>query len=190
MLTDKSTSFIIELMTKSTSNLATLLDTLSGAARQLSLSDSAWAALSGVRKETLSRVRSRRSADLATVEALALAVGAHLEVRYLDAPTLTADGHFPAGLDRDYEQRLLALSATRELDAARWLAAGPRFFMAGLAVMLASLRGMDRRKLLMLAEQLHPGSSQPEVFALWLARSPVRPSRFVPQLMERLQRAA
>ncbi len=127
---------------------------------------------------------------MATIEALARAVGAHLEVRYADTPTLNADGHFPARLDRDYEQRLLELATARELDAARWLATGPGFFMAGLAVMLASLRGMERRKLLMLAEQLHPGSSQPEVFKLWLARSPVRPSRFVPLLMEHLRRAA
>lgn len=180
----------MKLMNRSTSNLATLLDALSAAARRRGLSDSAWAALSGVRKETLSRVRSRRSADLTTVEALARAVGAHLEVRYADSPLLAADGHFPLRLDRDYEQRLVELAATRELDATRWLATGPRFFMAGLAVMLASLRGMDRGKLLMLAEQLHPGSSQPDVFELWLARSPVRPSRFVPLLMERLQRAA
>lgn len=181
---------MMKLMNKSTSNLADLLDTLSATAQQHGLSDSAWAALSGVRKETLSRVRSRRSADLATVEALARAVGAHLEVRYLDASALTTDGHFPTGLTRDYEQRLLELAVRHELDAAHWLATGPRFFMAGLAVMLASLRGMDRRKLLLLAEQLHPGSSQPEVFKLWLARSPLRPSRFVPLLTERLHRAA
>lgn len=177
-------------MNKSTTSLDDLLTTLSAAARRRGLSDSAWAALAGVRKETLSRVRSRRSADFATLEALARAVGAHLEVRHLDAPALTADGHFPAKLDRDYEQRLLALAASQDMDAQRWLSIGPRFFMAGLAVMLASLRGLDRRKLLTVAEHLHPGSSQPEVFSLWLARSPVRPTRFVPLLMQSLQHAA
>jgi hypothetical protein len=177
-------------MNKSKPNLSGLLATLSKAARQRGLSDSAWAARSKIRKETLSRVRSRGNADFTTVAALAGAVGARLEVCYSDAPALTADGHFPTGVTRDYEQRLLELAATRDLDASHWLAVGPRFFMAGLAVMLASLRGLDRSKLLTLAEQLHPGSSQPEVFSLWLARSPVRPSRFVPLLTERLQRAA
>lgn len=181
---------MMSLMNKSIMNLTTLIDTLSAAARQRGLSDSAWAAKSGVRKETLSRVRSRGSADFSTVAALAHAVGTQLEVKRLNTPAPGTDGHFPAKLDRDYEERLLQLAATRKLDATHWLAAGPAFFMAGLAVMLASVRGMDRRKLLMLAEQLHPGSSQPEVFSMWLARSPVRPSRFVPLLMERVQRAA
>ncbi len=181
---------MMKLMDKSIPSLAALLGALSTAARQRGLSDSAWAAKSGVRKETLSRVRSRGSADFGTVAALAHAVGAQLGVTRLDTPALTADGHFPSRVDRDYEEQLLQLAATRKLDAKQWLAAGPAFFVAGLAVMLASVRGMDRRKLLVLAEQLHPGSSQPEVFSLWLARSPVRPSRFVPMLTERLQRAA
>jgi hypothetical protein len=99
---------------------------------------------------------------------------------------LTADPQFPAKLDRDDEQRLLDLASSRDVNSPRWLTAGSRFFMAGFAVMLASLRGMDRRKLLELAERLHPGSSQPEVFSLWLARSPLKPSRFAPLLRERL----
>lgn len=177
-------------MNKSTPYLEPLLADLSAAARRRGLSDSAWAAQSGVRKETLSRMRSRLNADFSTIEALARTVGAHLEVRNADSPVPTVDGHFPAKLDRDDEQRLLDLAAERDLDSQRWCSAGPRFFMAGFAVMLASLRGMDRRKLLELAEDLHPGSSLPEVFSLWLARSPVKPSRFVPLLMERLQRAA
>ena len=175
-------------MSKSAPYLEPLLNALSASARQRGWSDSAWATRSGVRKETLSRIRSRGNADFSTVEALARAVGARLDVR--EAVTLTDDGHFPAKMNRDYEQRLLELAALHKFDVMRWRAAGPAFFMAGLAVMLASLRGMDRRKLLVLAEQLHPGSSQPEVFSLWLARSPVRPSRFAPLLTERLHRAA
>jgi hypothetical protein len=60
---------------------------------------------------------------------------------------------------------------------------GPRFFMAGLAVMVASVEGRDRCGLLTLAEQLHPGASEPAVFSRWLERSPVRPTRFLPQLV-------
>jgi len=33
-----------------------------------------------------------------------------------------------------------------------------------------------------LAEQLHPGASEPAVFAKWLTRSALRPSRFMPML--------
>jgi hypothetical protein len=52
--------------------------------------------------------------------------------------------------------------------------------MAGLAVMLAGAPGHDRSALLELAERLHPGATEPPVFARWLERSPVRPSRFLP----------
>lgn len=177
-------------MNKSTPFLKPLLIQLTDVARQQGLSDSAWAMQSHVRKETLSRIRSRLNADFATVEALARTVGAHFEVRHGGAQTLTPDGHFPARLNRDEEQRLLGLAVMRTVNDQSWLDAGPRFFMAGFAVMMASLRGMDRRAMLELAERLHPGSSHPDVFAIWLARSPLRPSRFVPLLMERLQRAA
>jgi hypothetical protein len=57
---------------------------------------------------------------------------------------------------------------------------GPRFFMAGLAVMLASAANVDRRLLLDLAEHLHPGASDVAVFNRWLERSPLRPARFLP----------
>jgi hypothetical protein len=62
--------------------------------------------------------------------------------------------------------------------------------MAGLAVMLAAMSDHDRRGLLALAEQLHPGASEPEVFARWLKRSPVRPSRFLPLVEALSTRAA
>jgi hypothetical protein len=54
--------------------------------------------------------------------------------------------------------------------------------MGGLAVLLASIRGADRERLLALAETLHPGVSTPEVFGAWLAASPLQPSRFLPML--------
>jgi hypothetical protein len=93
-------------------------------------------------------------------------------------------------VDRDYEERLVALCASGNLDASYWAGFGPGFFMAGLAVMLASTRDFDRRTLLALAEQLHPGASEPDVFARWLASSPLRPSRFLPLVSAQLAHAA
>jgi hypothetical protein len=93
-------------------------------------------------------------------------------------------------MNRSLEEQLLDLCASRDLDRERWENLGPAFFMAGLAVMVASAKGFNRGELCALAEQLHPGSSQPEVFSLWLDRSPVRPSRFMPLLASRVQRAA
>lgn len=89
-------------------------------------------------------------------------------------------GEFPERLDRDYEARLLALTAVGARDVEAWRAVGPPFFMAGLAVMLASVHGENRRELLDLAEALYPGASRPEAFRYWLRYSPVRPSRFLP----------
>jgi len=62
--------------------------------------------------------------------------------------------------------------------------------MAGLAVMLASVTEFDRRGLLALAESLHPGASEPAVFAQWLKRSPVRPSRLLPMVEQEVRHAA
>ncbi len=62
--------------------------------------------------------------------------------------------------------------------------------MAGLAVMLASVPEYDRVKLLALAERLYAGSSTPATFARWLELSPLRPSRFLPILAQRIPYAA
>jgi hypothetical protein len=91
------------------------------------------------------------------------------------SPASTADGCFPAYVDRDFEEELLDLCASNDLSLERWQGLGPSFFMAGLAVMVASATGFDRRGLLDLAERLHAGSSQVGVFTQWLERSPVRP---------------
>jgi hypothetical protein len=107
-------------------------------------------------------------------------VGASLGVLEIRVPDSTSDGHFPAHVSRDYEERLVELCLSGDLEAQRWLAAGPRFFMAGLAVMLAGERRSDRGGLLALAEHLHPGASEVAVFDRWLERSPLRPSRFLP----------
>lgn len=173
-------------MEKSNTQLPAFLADLTAKARTLSLTDTEWSARAGVRNETLSRLRRRSSCDLSTLQALAAAVGARLVIDHGVAAMVTPDGHFPLSLDRDDEAQLLELAASGDLAYAAWSAAGPRFFMAGLAVMLAGEPGLDRRALLALAERLHPGASEPAVFARWLERSPLRPSRFLPLLaMER-----
>ena len=162
-----------------------MLATMTACARAHSLTDSEWARQAGVRKETLSRLRGRDTCDLTTLLALADVLGLTFGFTQPGIPA-TPNGHFPEALRRDAEARLLALAASGNLDPATWRAAGPCFFMAGLAVMLASEPGRDRRALLALAETLHPGASEPAVFARWLQRSPLRPSRFLPLLeMER-----
>ena len=107
----------------------------------------------------------------------------------VQAPGSTPDGHLPARVDRDCEDRLVDLCVSGDLDAGRWAEAGPRFFMAGLAVMLASMRHTDRRGLLALAERLYPGASELAVFDRWLQRSPLRPTRLLSLIDARLPRA-
>lgn len=177
------------LMYTSTSLLNRILTALTSSARSLGMNDTAWAARAGFSKETLSRLRRRSSCDFVTLVALMDAVGAGLSVSTAPAET-SPDGHFPLELNRDYEQRLLTMCASRILDPQVWAGAGPRFFMAGLAVMLASVQGADRRGLLALGEQLHPGVSEPAVFDQWLKRGPVRPSRFLPMLAVEARHAA
>jgi hypothetical protein len=175
-------------MHKSTTGLGPILAALSEQARARGLNDTAWADLAGVRKETLSRLRTRATCDFVTLSALAGAVDAQLSVA---EPTKAVAGrHFPEAFDRGYEQQLLKLGASRTVDPRHWETLGPRFFMAGLAVMLAGMPEFDRRGLLTLAEELHPGASEPAVFARWLKASPLRPSRFLPMLRTVLNRAA
>lgn len=159
-----------------------MLAALTQSARKLGFNDTEWAARAGLRKETLSRLRRRSSCDFATLEALARVVGSRLTVVEESDRAISPDGHFPQSVNRDSEERLLKLCAERSLEPSRWLSAGPAFFMAGLAVMLASAPHFDRRAMLTLSESLHPGASEPAVFARWLERSPVRPSRFLPML--------
>jgi hypothetical protein len=163
--------------------LAETLTTLTRRARTLGLTDTEWASRAGLRKETLSRLRHRQTCDFETLLSLARVVGARLGVLVAAGRDSTPDGHFPASVDREYEERLLELCASGNLDPLHWASMGPRFFMAGLAVMVASVEGRDRCGLLTLAEQLHPGASEPAVFSRWLERSPVRPTRFLPQLV-------
>jgi hypothetical protein len=176
-------------MQTSTTGLSELLDSLTASARQAGWSDAEWARRSGLPKETLCRLRSRSNCDFATLVALARSVGATFGVQ--DGASLTsADGLWPAVVDRRFERRLVDVLGTRSTRAEQWRPLGPPFFLAGLAVTLASLPELDRRKYLELAETLHPGSTEPRVYARWLAMTPLPPARFLPMLEVDLHRAA
>ena len=138
--------------------------------------DSGWAEASGLPKETLSRLKRNPSCDLRTLGALAQSAGYTL----VAVPASVQGGeHMPDSFGRKYEDDLLDLCASGSVDPNIWRAHGPGFFVGGLAVLLASARGFERERYLGLAETLHPGVSTPEVFAMWLKRSPLRPSRFL-----------
>ena len=177
-------------MSKSTPPLAQTLAALTALARALGVNDTQWALRAGVRKETLSRLRGRSTCDFETLRSLAEAVGARVGVLDVRLPGTTEDGHFPAEVGREYESALVALSASGSTDPHEWSRLGPRFFMSGLAVMLASVARHDRRPLLALAEHLHPGATEPAVFNRWLERSPVKASRFLPMVEAEAGRAA
>jgi hypothetical protein len=178
------------LMLTSLSSLPELLTSLSQSATQRGLSDSRWASLAGVRKESLSRLRRRHDCDFRTLAQLASAVGYRIGVQPAESRATTPDGHFPETLGRDEEDVLLALALSRDLNVARWKQSGPQFFMAGFAVLLAGMREFERRPLLDLASQLHPGICEPDVFRVWLRASPLQPARFLPLLEAALALAA
>jgi hypothetical protein len=161
---------------------AKLLDQMSKAAKGMFLTDSSWAKASGLPKETLSRLRRNPSCDLRTLAALAQTAGCTL----VAVPATVQGGeHMPTAFGREYEDDFLDLCASGSVDPDVWRAHGPSFFMGGLAVLLASARGFERERYLRLAEALHPGISTPEVFALWLKRSPLRAGRFLPMARRR-----
>jgi hypothetical protein len=159
-------------------------------ARARGLSDAQWAARAGVRAETLTRLKDRSSCDLATLMQLAAVVGARVDLNWASGATGAAGSHWPESFSRDDEERLLRFLASRTLERQSWLQQGSPYFMAGLATMLASLPGFERRRYLELAEALHPGMTTPEVFEAWLHRSPIEPSRFVPMLLGEVAHAA
>jgi hypothetical protein len=76
----------------------------------------------------------------------------------------------------------LLASGSTSVDA--WRMLGPSFFVAGLAVTLASVPGFDRRRYLALAERLHAGSTLAVVYQQWLDGTPLPPSRLIPPLRE------
>lgn len=161
-------------------SLENLLNTMSSEARRNKLSHGEWAARAGLRAETLSRLKRRGDCDLATLSALAEAVNLRIAL----IPRLKMN--MPAHFDRDDEERLLTLCVSRSLDLASWQVAGSRFFTAGLAILLAGVNGFDRKAWLQLAEALYPGIGSIDTFRIWLKKSPLRASRFLPMLAQRL----
>jgi len=159
-----------------------LLRQMSDAARARFSTDAGWAEASGLPRETLSRLKSKASCDLRTLGALAEAAGYAL----VAVPAVVGgDEHASEKSGRDYEDRLLDLAVSGNVDPHVWRGHGPGFFMGGLAVALASSRGFERERYLRLAETLHPGVSTPDVFGMWLKKSQVRPSRFLPMAKRR-----
>ena len=82
---------------------------------------------------------------------------------------------------------MLALCAAAP-DLKAWRRAGPPRFMAGLALMLASVPEFDRRRYLALAEKLDPTALTVEAFEVWVRENPYKPSRFLPMLHQLLKR--
>jgi hypothetical protein len=162
--------------------LENLLATMAHAARRDNLSNRDWAQKANVRPETLSRLKLRGDCDLTTLAALANAV----DLRVALVPKSKTS--LPRQFSREDEEKLLVLCASRTLDLAKWRAGGSAFFMAGVAMMVAGARGADRPALLALAEALYPGMSSVDTFRAWLAKSPLRPSRFLPMLQQRMHR--
>lgn len=160
----------------------TIVAQLAAPAHRRHGNDARWAAASGLPRETLCRLKKSASCDLRTLAALADAAGMVLAA----VPArIEGDGHLPKSFGRAEEAMLLEFCATGDLRRESWAALGPAFFVAGVATLLASARGFDRRRYLDLAEALHPGITEPEVFGAWLNRSPLRAGRFLPQLRKK-----
>jgi hypothetical protein len=171
------------------SMLPELLAAMTRQAQARGQTDRQWAAAAGLRHETLCRVKRRGSCDASTLEALARGCGLEIVLRAPDSTPrgtyMAADPLFPLYVSRDLEERLLMLCAREDVDPARWRALGPGFFVAGVANLVASANGLDPDgHYATLAETLHPGVRSLEAFRLWLARSPVKASRFLPMLRE------
>jgi hypothetical protein len=93
-------------------------------------------------------------------------------------------------MERALEARLVDLIQSGSTRPEVWRQAAPAFFMAGLAVALASAPEFNRKDYLALAEALHPGASEQRVFHQWLRETPWAPSRFMAQLRGGSARAA
>lgn len=159
--------------------LKPLLTRMRHGARARRLSDHAWAVAAGLRPETLARLANRSDCDLHTLNALGSVVG--LQMQAVPMATLL----LPATFGRAQEEALLDLCASGSADVRHWLAAGPRWFMAGLAMLMARGTGPERQAMVLLAEALSPGMSTAESFSQWLERSPVEPTRFLSMLEHR-----
>ena len=137
---------------------------------------------------TATELKNRLGPILARAELEPVAVVRHGRVvAYLTPPDPAkakrpASRGQPGRLGRAQEERLARLAASGDLRPSRWRRAGDPQLLAGIAVMLASEYGAPRMRLLALAERLHPGMTDVARFGRWLAKSPLKPSRFLPMV--------
>jgi hypothetical protein len=163
------------------------------AARRQGLNDHDWAIAAGIRPETLSRLRQRQDCDLATLVKIAraaqctLTLDAHMQGESM----VSKDGLFPAKLSLREERAIASLacreaSYQRSLDKARaaWLAMGPGYFMAGVALLASRALPHGRVRLVELATALHPGITVAKVFAHWRAHTPVPAENLLHAILE------
>lgn len=120
------------------SELQPLLRRPRTAAQARGLNDRQWAGAAGTPPETLARLKSRTDCDLATLVALAGVVGHAVQIAPLPERIM------PKTYRRKMETALCALCTDQTYDLLAWQKAGPRYFLAGLAVMLAGMREMDQ----------------------------------------------
>lgn len=141
-------------------------------------------------------LKNRLGTILARAEVEPVAVVRHGRVVAYLTPAHPPKAHAPknprrkratSGLERAEEERLARLAASGDLRPTRWLRAGDRRLMAGVATMLASQPEFDRMKLLALAERLSPGMSTPEEFGRWLDEGHVRAARLMPLVRAELR---
>lgn len=159
--------------------MAALLEKLSlleGAASRLGLNRARWAERAGLRAETVSRLFGREDCELKTLTSLAVA--ANQQLLFVAQP----QRQMPDVWNRDVERKYVVLCASGSTDVGRWLREGPRYFLSGLAMMMASSRGADRDAYLALAVALCPAMQEPAEFRTWLSMTPAKPSRFLPMV--------
>lgn len=158
------------------STLAARLSYLECAATRLGLNRSRWAERAGLRAETLSRLFAREDCELKTLTSLAAAVSQRLLL------VAQPQRQMPHAWNREVERRYVVLCASGSTDVGRWLREGPRYFLSGLAMMMASSRGADREAYLALAFALCPAMQEEAEFQTWLSMTPAKPSRFLPMV--------
>lgn len=152
------------------------LSRLEFAASRLGLNRSRWAERAGLRAETLSRLFARDDCELKTLTSLAAAANQKLLLVALPQRQM------PNAWNREVERKYAALCASGATDVGRWLREGPRYFISGLAMMMASSRGADREAYLALAFALCPAMHEEAEFQVWLSITPAKPSRFLPMV--------
>jgi antitoxin (DNA-binding transcriptional repressor) of toxin-antitoxin stability system len=139
-------------------------------------------------------LKNRLGAILARAELDRVAIKRHGRIVAYLVPARQPAWHGPRrarhrGVERHEEERLVRLCASGDLRPSRWMRAGDRRLLAGVATMLASQPGFPRMRLLALAERLHPGMSTPEGFARWLETAPVKAARLMPMVRAEMRHA-